>query len=186
MKHTRVPRTVRTDILRPAIEASSIPQPLHFSKPNPESDRKSNRKPEKSRMDRIENLSAKKKKKSTYLVPRVVFRLGLIDVVQSLLKLRTYLLTKTTLPRVFNFICFIRYFGPRESASSKLCTNIDQPYLIWAAVLCYVSILHQKTNDTGMKTPTEKKAWLRVHDDFWRLGVASKMKSGRPIIYFLN
>ena len=128
----------------------------------------------------------KKKKKSTYLVPRVVFRLGLIDVVQSLLKLRTYLLTKTTLPRVFNFICFIRYFGPRESASSKLCTNIDQPYLIWAAVLCYVSILHQKTNDTGMKTPTEKKAWLRVHDDFWRLGVAPKMKSGRPIIYFLN
>jgi len=59
----------------------------------------------KSRMDRIKNLSAKKRKKSTYLVPRVVFRLGLIDVVQRLHKLRTYLLTETTLPRIFNLIC---------------------------------------------------------------------------------
>ena len=31
-------------------------KPSHFSKPNPEADRKSNRKPEKSGMDRIENL----------------------------------------------------------------------------------------------------------------------------------
>ena len=127
-----------------------------------------------------------KKKNSTYLVPRVVFRLGLIDVVQRLHNLRTYLLTETTLPRIFNSICFIRYSRPRKSALHKLCTNIDQPYLIWAAVLCDVSILHQKTNDTGTKNPTEKKAWLHFHDDFCRLGVAPKMKSGRPIIYFLN
>ena len=111
----------------------------------------------KSRMDRIENLSAKKRKKSTYLVPRVVFRLGLIDVVQRLHKLRTYLHTETTLSRIFNLICFIRYSRPRKSALRKLCTNIDQPYLIWAAVLCGVSILQQKTNDTGTKNPTEKK-----------------------------
>ena len=111
----------------------------------------------KSRMDRIENLSAKKRKKSTYLVPRVVFRLGLIDVVQRLHKLRTYLLTETTLPRIFNLICFLRYSRPRETALCKLCTNIDQPYLIWAAVLCDISMLHQKTNDTGTKNPTEKK-----------------------------
>ena len=137
-------------------------------------------------MDRIENLSAKERKKSTYLVPRVVFRLGLIDVVQRLHKLRTYLLTKTTFPRIFNLICFIRYSTRSESTLSKLCTNIDQPYLIWAAVLCCVLILHQKTNDTGAQNPTEKKAWLHVHDDFWRLGAAPKMKSGRPIIYFFN
>ena len=30
----------------------------------------------------------------------------------------------------------VRYFRPNESALYKLCTNIDQPYLIWAAVLC--------------------------------------------------
>ena len=29
----------------------------------------------------------------------------------------------------------VRYFGPNESALRKLCTNINQPYLIWAAVL---------------------------------------------------
>ena len=30
----------------------------------------------------------------------------------------------------------VRYFRPKESALYKLCTNINQPYLIWAAVLC--------------------------------------------------
>ena len=30
----------------------------------------------------------------------------------------------------------IRYFRPNESALRKRCTNINQPYLIWAAVLC--------------------------------------------------
>ena len=30
----------------------------------------------------------------------------------------------------------VRYFRPNESALYKLCTNIDQPYLIWAAALC--------------------------------------------------
>ena len=139
----------------------------------------------KSRMDRIENLSAKKTK-IHIPCPKRSFRLGLIDVVQRLHKLRTYLLTETTLPRIFNSICFIRYSRPRKSALHKLCTNIDQPYLIWAAVLCDVSVLHQKTNDTGTKNPTEKKAWLHFQDDFCRLGVAPKMKSGRPIIYVLN
>ena len=136
-------------------------------------------------MDRIETLSATKTK-IHIPCPTRSFRLGLIDVVQRLHKLRTYLLTETALPRIFNTICFIRYSRPRKSALHKLCTNIDQPYLIWAAVLCDASILHQKTTDTGTKNPTEKKAWLHFHDDFCRLGVAPKMKSGRPIIYFLN
>ena len=30
----------------------------------------------------------------------------------------------------------VRYFRTKESALRKLCTNINQPYLIWAAVLC--------------------------------------------------
>ena len=30
----------------------------------------------------------------------------------------------------------VRYFRSNESALRKLCTNINQPYLIWAAVLC--------------------------------------------------
>ena len=137
----------------------------------------------KSRMDRIENLSAKKRKKSTYLDPRVVFRLGLIDVVQRLHKLRTYLLRETTLPRIFKcLICCLRYSRPRETVLRKLCTNIDQPYLIWAAVLCYVSILHQKTNDAGSQNPTGKKAWWHVHDDFWKTWSCSKDEV-RPASY---
>ena len=30
----------------------------------------------------------------------------------------------------------VRYFRSNESALRKLCTNINQLYLIWAAVLC--------------------------------------------------
>ena len=30
----------------------------------------------------------------------------------------------------------VRYFRLNGSALCKLCTNINQPYLIWAAVLC--------------------------------------------------
>ena len=83
MKHTRVPRTVRRDIWRLAIETLSIPSLRIFSKPNPESDRKSNRKPEKEEWTepKIKCLTKKKNPRTLY---HVELLLGLIDLVQGL------------------------------------------------------------------------------------------------------
>ena len=63
------------------------------------------------------------------------------------------------------------YFRPNESALSKLCTDINQPYLIWAAVLCR----HVPTpKDQGDWDPpskkrrryiSQKKEVVEVHDE---------------------
>ena len=45
------------------------------------------------------------------------------------------------------------YFRPNESALRKLCTSINQPYLIWAAVHCHVP----PTKDQGDWYPQSKK-----------------------------
>ena len=131
MKHTRVPRTVRRDIWRLAIEISSIPSLHVFSKPNQESDRKSNGKPEKRGMDRTENLIAKQRKKSTYLVPRWIITWA--DWCGARFALSWEASCKNNGAVEIQFA--VRYFKPNESALRKLCTNINQPYLIWAAVL---------------------------------------------------
>ena len=135
----------------------------------------------KSRMDRIENLSAKKRKKSTYLVPRVVFRLGLIDVVQRLHKLRTYLYR--------NNIAVDIQFNLFHHAS-LLCANFVptsiSPTLYGLLYSVTFQFSTKRPMTLGPKIQQKKKAWLHVHDDFCRLGVAPKMKSGRPIISFFN
>ena len=58
-------------------------KPSHFSKPNPESDRKSNRKPEKEEWTepKINRLT---KKKNPHTLDHVELLLGLIDKVQGL------------------------------------------------------------------------------------------------------
>ena len=61
------------------------------------------------------------------------------------------------------------YFRLNESVLRKLCTNINQPYLIWAAVLCR-HVPSQK--DQGDWDPQSKKMRryrkkevVEVHDD---------------------
>ena len=61
------------------------------------------------------------------------------------------------------------YFRPNESALRKLCTSINQPYLIWAAVHCNVP----SPKDQGDWDPQSKKGagggkkeeFVEVHDD---------------------
>ena len=61
------------------------------------------------------------------------------------------------------------YFRPNESALRKLCTSINRPYLIRAAVHCHVP----PPKDQGDWDPQSKKrAWVaekkevvEVHDD---------------------
>ena len=45
------------------------------------------------------------------------------------------------------------YLRPKESALRKICTSINQPYLIWAAVHCHVS----PPKDQGDWDPQSKK-----------------------------
>ena len=131
MKHTRVPRTVHRNIWRLAIETSSIPSFHIFrswirnqiecriedrKKPNGPN-RKSNR--------------LRKKQNSTYLVPRWIITRA--DWCGAMFAQATNLLTKTTLPWKFNLPHAIL---DQTSLICKICTNINQPYLIWAAVLC--------------------------------------------------
>ena len=69
------------------------------------------------------------------------------------------------------------YLKPNESALRKICTSINQPYLIWAAVHCHVP----PPKDQGDWDPQSKKRrryWekmktvVEVHDE---------VKFGRPI-----
>ena len=62
------------------------------------------------------------------------------------------------------------YLRPNESALRKICTSINQPYLIWAAVQCHVP----PPKDQGDGDPQSKKGvghWgkkeevVEVHDE---------------------
>ena len=83
MKHTRVPRTVRRDIWRPAIERWSIPS-LHFFRSrirNQIASRIENRKKRNGPNQKSNRLT---KKKKPHTLCHAEFLLGLIDVVQGL------------------------------------------------------------------------------------------------------
>ena len=62
------------------------------------------------------------------------------------------------------------YFRPNESALRKLCTSINQPYLIWAAVLCR-HVPSQKDQKGWNPHPKKcryvsgKKEVVEVHDE---------------------
>ena len=68
-------------------------------------------------------------------------------------------------------MCRFCYFRPNESALRKLCTSINQPYLIWAAVLCrYVP--PQKDQERLESTIQKKRRYVsgkkevvEVHDE---------------------
>ena len=75
-------------------------KPSHFSKPNPESDRKSNRNRKKPNGPNRKSKSPNKEKKSTYLVPRWIITWA--DWCGARFALATNLLTRTTAPRKFN------------------------------------------------------------------------------------
>ena len=131
MKHTRVPRTVRRDIWRLAIETSSIPS-LHIFRSRIRNQIESLIESRKKRNGPNRKFNRLTKKKNPHTLCHTELLLGLIDVVQSLHQLRKS--CKSNGAAEIQFA--VRYFRPNGSALRKLCTNINQPYLIWAAVLC--------------------------------------------------
>ena len=134
MKHTRVPRTVRRDILRLAIETSSIPS-LHIF----EAESEIRSKVESKTVNQPNGPNRKSNRLKEGKIPRtlghVELLLGPIDEVQCLRFLRREPSFKNNVAcRGVKFA--VRYRSLSESTLRKLCANIDQPYLIWDAVLC--------------------------------------------------
>ena len=100
MKHTRVPRTVRRDIWRLAIETSSIPS-FHIFRSwirNQIERRIEDRKKPNGPNRKSNRLT--KKQNSTYLVPRWIITRA--DWCGAMFAQASNLLTKTTLPWKFN------------------------------------------------------------------------------------
>ena len=137
MKHTRVPRTVRRDIWRLAMETLSITSLRIFWSRirNKIKSRIENRKKTNDRTDLIYIPCATLDYYRSRLLGSWLL-LGLIDVVQCLHKLRTLAAYKKASRG--NSMSRFCYFRPKESALCKNCTSINQPYLIWAAVHCHV------------------------------------------------
>ena len=61
------------------------------------------------------------------------------------------------------------YLRPNESALRKICTSINQPYLIWAAVNCHVP--PPKKRRLGSTSKKRRRYWeknedvVEVHDE---------------------
>ena len=109
-------------------------KPSHFSKSNPESDRKSNRKPKKPNgPSRKSNRLTKKQILRTFLPHWII---TWADWCGAMFAFAANYgpFYKSNGASEIQFA--LHYSRPSEFALRKLCTNINQSYLIWAAVLC--------------------------------------------------
>ena len=149
MKHTRVPRTVRRDIWRLAIETLSIPSLHIFSKPNSESDRKSNRKPENQEWTEPKIKSSNKGKNSTYLVPRWI--ITWVDWSGATFALTTNLLARIAVPRKFNLPYVIS--DQTSLIYANVVPTLISPTLYGLQLYSAVVFLQQRTKDTRTNNP---------------------------------
>ena len=105
-----------------------------FFSPNPESDRMSNRKPKKPN-----GKSRKSNRLTKNQIPRTFLPHWIItwaDWCGAMFALATNYGPFSTSNGAAEIQFAVRYSRPSEFTLCKLCTNINQPYLIWAAVLC--------------------------------------------------
>ena len=153
MKHTRVPRTVRRNIWQLAMETLSIPS-LHIFWSRIRNQIKS----------RIENRKKTNgpSRKSNRLkkIKKIHIPCATLDYYLGwLMRCNVYVsyepLTKLLSNKALrgNSISRFYYFRPNDSALRKLCTSINQPYLIWDAVPCHVP----PPKDQGDWYPQTKK-----------------------------
>ena len=183
MKHTRVPRTVRRDIWRLAIETSSIPS-LHIFRSrirNEIESRIEDRKKRNGPNRKSNDLT--KEKKSTYLVPHWIITWA--DWCGTRFALATNFSRRITVPRKFNLPYAI------ADQVSLLCANFVPTSIsptLYGLLYSVVMFLQQRTKDTGTNNSNRPR---RRYVYPWRcccwrccgrwLGVALKMTSGRPI-----
>ena len=178
MKHTRVPRTVRRDIWRLAIETSSIPS-LHIFRSrirNEIESRIEDRKKRNGPNRKSNDLT--KEKKSTYLVPHWIITWA--DWCGARLALATHLLTWITVQRKFNSPYAI------SDQTSLLYANFVPTLIsptLYGLLYSAVMFLQQRTKDTRTNNPIDQSVDMYSPRRFcccrW-LGVAPKMKKVRP------
>ena len=183
MKHTRVPRTVRRDIWRLAIETSSIPS-LHIFRSrirNQIASRIESRKYEEWAEPRIKLPN---KEKNIHIPCSIT---TWADWCGARFALAPNLLTRITSPRKFNLPYAI------SDQTSLLCTNFVPTLIsptLYGMLYSVVMFLHQRTKDTITNNPIDQSVdmyspWRCCYCCRW-LGVSPKMKSGRPIKIRIN
>ena len=166
MKHTRVPRTVRWDIQRLAIEKSSIPSPHIFRSRirNQIASRVEDRK-KPNGLNRISNRLTKKKKFHIPGATHVELLLGLIDVVQCLRQPQAFLQN--------NFDAKIICRTPFQTERVRVAQTLYQhqstlPYM-GCCTLSSCSSTKLGTNDAWTHNPIDQgvdnKKIYTVHDD---------------------
>ena len=182
MKHTRVPSD-RTQGFGGQLSRHYRYQAFAFFEAESAIRLKVKSKTGKSRMDRADReTETQKTKKSTYLSHAEVFKPGQIDEVQCVRKIRTFLWKKKQMTAEIQFVSYAISSGQtHQLLIRKLCTNINQPYLIWAAVLCHVPP-PQNQWYWDPQSRWKKKRWM-YYPWWWLVMVVTpKMKFGRPII----
>ena len=143
MKHTRVPRTVRRDIWRLAIETSSISSPVHIFRSRIRNQIASRIERRKKKNGPNRQLNRLTKKKSTYLVPHWIITWA--DWCGARFALATKILTRITLPRKFNLPYVI------SDQTNLLCTNFVPTLIsptLYGLLYFVVMFLQQRTKDT--------------------------------------
>ena len=158
MRHSKVPQTVRRDIWRPAIETPSIPS-LHIIRSRIRNQIQSRIENRKEPNGPIRKSNCLTKKKIPHTLCHTEFLLGLIDVVQGCVSNEPFYENNVAVEIPFA----ARYSRPSESALRKLCTNINQPYLIWAAVICHVPPPKDQWYWDPQSNRPKAKIW-KVHD----------------------
>ena len=158
MKHTRVPRTVRRDIRRLAIETSSIPS-LHIFRSrirNQIASRIESRKSEEWTEPKIK-LPNKEKK-----IHIPCFIITWADWCGARFALATNLLTRITVTRKFNLPYAI------SDQTSLLCTNFVPTLIsptLYGLLYSLVIFLQQRTKDFRVNNPQriqQAKAYICI------------------------
>ena len=158
-------------------------KPLRFLKPNPEISWKSNRKPEKDEWTEPIEKPKRRKQGNPHTFPTLKYlNLGRLMRCNVCEKYEPFCKKKKMTAEI-QFVSYATSGQTRQLLRRKLCTNINQPYLIWAAVLCHVP----QPREPMILGPRPQSRWRKktwMYCPWWWLVmvVTPKMKSGRPII----
>ena len=142
-------------------------KPSLFLKPNPELGWKSNRKPEKAEWTEPIEKPKRRKQKNPHTFPTLMYlnlgrlmRCNMCEKYEPFCKKK-----KKKMTAEIQFVSYATSGQTRQLLIRKLCTNINQPYLTWAAVLCHVPPPKNQWYWEPYHNHGEKKRGCIVHDD---------------------
>ena len=182
MKHTRVPRTVRRDIWRLAMETLSIPSLHSFWSRirNQIKSRIENRKKTNGPNGKSNRL---KNKENPHTLCHIGLLLGLIDAVQCLRKLRTLVSYKQSVTRKFNEPILL-FQSERVSFVQTLYQHKSAlPYMGCCALSCSSTKRPRRLVSTIQKGRRYQKKKSRS-SPWWRVVVQRLSSAGQLKFYY--